>query len=77
MFEARLTDHSDVADSCASSSSVLQADAVAATVLSLGFADAEAEVAGGAVEADLLIRLQLFIVLLPRDGRGRFTTEAP
>lgn len=66
-MQQRLTDHGDGADSFARSSSILHTDAVAAAVFSLDFADVKAEVAGGAVEADLLICLQLLVVLCPGD----------
>lgn len=75
-MEQRLTDNGDGADSCASSGCVLHSDAVAAAVFSLGFADVEAEVAGGAVEADLLVRLQLLLVFRPGDSRDRFAAVA-
>lgn len=71
-----LTDHSDGADSRASASSILYADTIAAAVFSLGLADVEAEVVGGAVEADVLICLQVLIILCPGDSRGRFATVA-
>lgn len=72
----RLTDHGDGADSCASAGGVLHIDAVSAAVFSLGLADVEAEVVGGAVGADFLIRLQLLVVLLPGDSRSRFAAVA-
>lgn len=71
-----LTDYGDGADSRARSGGVLHTDAVTATVFPLGLADAEAKVAGGAVEADLLICLQLFVILCPGDSWGRFATVA-
>lgn len=74
LVELWLTNNGDGADSCASSGGVLHSDAVAAAVFSLGFADVEAEVAGGAVEADLLVRLQLLLVFHPGDSRDRFAT---
>lgn len=42
----------------------------------LGLADVEAEVAGGAVEADLLVRLQLLVVLCPDDSWNWFAAVA-
>lgn len=76
LMQQRLTDHDDGADSFASSGSVLHTDAVAATVFSFDFADVEAEVAGGAVEADLLVCLQLLVVLCPGDSWRWFATVA-
>lgn len=75
-MEQQLTDHSDGAESCASSGGVLQVDAVAAAVFSLSLTDVEAEVASSAVEADLFICLQLLVVLCPGDSRGRFAGVA-
>ncbi len=46
-------------------------------MLSLGLADVEAEMAGGAVDADLLVRLQLFLIFRPGDSRGWFAAVAP
>lgn len=71
-----LTDHGDDADSRARSGGVLHTDTVAAAVFPLGLADVEAEVAGGVMEADLLICLQLFVILCPGDSWGRFATVA-
>lgn len=75
-MEGRLTDHGDGADSGSRSGGVLHADAVAAAVFPLGLADVEAEVAGGAVEADLFVRLKFLVVLCPGDSWGRFAAVA-
>lgn len=70
------TNNSDCAETPAGAGSILHGDTVAATVLSLGPVDSEAEVASGAVKADLLIRLQLFVVLSPADGGSWFAAKA-